>query len=125
PAWEEQPMNSGVPTGAIALMLLGGAVLAVAQTGGPGGPDMSWQLTPQQRAAIYRTVIKDPLRTPPPPNMPAAVGAQIPPVTELYALPETVVADTPSAKFYRYTIAENQVVIVDPTNMTVIDVIRP
>jgi Protein of unknown function (DUF1236) len=53
------------------------------------------------------------------------VGAQIPPVTELYALPESVTAEVPSAKFYRYTIAQNRVVIVDPTNLKVVDVIRP
>jgi hypothetical protein len=46
-------------------------------------------------------------------------------VTELYGLPDAIAADAPSAKFYRYTIAQNQVVIVDPTNMRVIDVIRP
>jgi len=68
---------------------------------------------------------KNKLRTPPPPNLPVSVGAQIPPVTELYALPESVTAEVPSAKFYRYTIAQNQVVIVDPTNLKVVDVIRP
>jgi hypothetical protein len=31
----------------------------------------------------------------------------------------------PSAKFYRYTIAQNRVIIVDPTNLKVVDVIRP
>jgi len=125
PDWEDYPMKSGLATGAIVLMLLGGIVLAGAQTGGTGGPDMAWRLTPQQRSAIYQTVIKDKLRTPPPPNMTATVGTQIPPVTELYALPDSIVADSPSAKFYKYTVAESQVIIVDPTNMKVIDVIRP
>jgi hypothetical protein len=50
---------------------------------------------------------------------------QIPPATELYALPESVTAESPSAKFYRYTVAQNRVVIVDPTKLTVVDVIHP
>jgi hypothetical protein len=118
-------MKSGLPAAAIVLILLGGIALAVAQTGGLGPPDTAWHLTPQQRASIYQTVIKEKLRTPPPPNMPVTVGEQIPPVTELYALPDPVLAESPSAKFYKYTIAQNQVVIVDPTNLKVIDVIRP
>ena len=59
------------------------------------------------------------------PDIPVTVGAQIPPVTELYALPDSVTTGVPSAKFYRYTIAQSQVIIVDPTNMKVVDVIRP
>jgi hypothetical protein len=109
----------------IALALVGEIAPAAAQTGGLTEPKMGLELTPQQRSAIYQTVIKDKLRTPPPPNLPVAVGAQIPPVTELYALPEKVTAEVPSAKFYRYTIVENRVVIVDPTNLKVVEVLGP
>ncbi len=118
-------MNFRLAAGAAILMLLGGTVLAGAQTGGTTSPSMALELTPQQRTAIYQTVIKDKLRTPPPPNLPVAVGEQIPPATELYPLPDAIAADAPSAKLYKYTIAQNQVVIVDPTNLKVIDVIRP
>ena len=118
-------MSFGLSAGAVVSMLLGGVMFAAAQTGGTSSPSMALELTPQQRTAIYQTVIKDKLRTPPPANLPVTVGAQIPPVTELYGLPDAIAADAPSAKFYKYTIAQNQVVIVDPTNMRVIDVIRP
>lgn len=118
-------MNLRFTTGAAVLMLVGGIALAGAQTGGTTSPDMALALTPQQRTAIYQTVMRDKLHTPPPANLPATVGAQIPPATELYALPDAVTADAPSAKFYQYTIAQNQVVIVDPTNLKVVDVIRP
>jgi hypothetical protein len=118
-------MNLTLRVGAAAVILAAGIALAAAQTGGTTEPSMALELTPQQRAAIYRTVVGTKLRTPPPPNLPVTVGAQIPPVTELYALPEAVTADAPSAKFYRYTIAQNRVVIVDPTNLKVVDVIQP
>jgi hypothetical protein len=118
-------MNPRLVVAAVALILAGGIPLAAAQTGGLTEPSTALQLTPQQRAAIYHAVAGAQLRTPPPPNLPVTVGAQIPPVTELYALPEVVTAEAPSAKFYRYTVAQNRVVIVDPTNLTVVDVIRP
>jgi hypothetical protein len=111
--------------GALALILAIGIVPAAAQTGGITEPSIALQLNAQQRAEIYEAVGKSKLRTPPPPDIPVTVGAQIPPVTELYALPESVTADVPSAKFYRYTVAQNRVIIVDPTNLKVVDVIRP
>jgi hypothetical protein len=42
-----------------------------------------------------------------------------------YALPDDAVADNPAAKFYKYTMLQDQVVLVDPTRMRVIDVIGP
>ena len=118
-------MNLKHTVGALVLLLTAVVVPAAAQTGGMTEPSTTLRLTPQQRSEIYAAVGKNTLRTPPPPDFPATVGAQIPPVTELYALPESVTAEVPSAKFYRYTIAQNQVVIVDPTNLKVVDVIRP
>ena len=112
-------------TGALLLMLAMGLAPAAAQTGGITEPSTTLQLSAQQRAEIYQAVGTSKLRTPPPPDIPVTVGAQIPPVTELYALPESVTAEVPSAKFYRYTVAQNRVIIVDPTNMKVVDVIRP
>jgi hypothetical protein len=112
--------------GALVLLTLAvGLTAAAAQTGGITEPSTALRLTAQQRAEIYEAVGKNKLRTPPPPDIPVTVGAQIPPVTELYALPESVTAEVPSAKFYRYTVAQNRVIIVDPINLKVIDVIHP
>jgi hypothetical protein len=118
-------MNLKLTAGAAALILTGSVALAAAQTGGTTAPSMALELTPQQRTAIYRSVAGSNLRTPPPPDLPLAVGAQIPPATELYALPEAVTAEVPTAKFYRFTVTQNRVVIVDPTNLKVVDVIQP
>jgi hypothetical protein len=118
-------MNLKQTAGALLVMVAAGSASAAAQTGGITEPSTVLRLTPEQRAEIYQAVGNNKLRTPPPPDPPVTVGAQIPPVTELYALPESVTAEAPSAKFYRYTIAQNRVVIVDPTNLKVVDVIRP
>jgi hypothetical protein len=40
-------------------------------------------------------------------------------------LPDDVLAANPAAKFYKYTMVQDQVVLVDPTHMRVIDVIGP
>lgn len=118
-------MKWKLTAGALVLFFATGVAPIAAQTAGITEPSTALRLTPQQRTEIYAAVAKTKLRTPPPPDLSVAVGAEIPPVTELYALPESVTAEVPSAKFYRYTIAQNQVVIVDPTNLKVVDVIRP
>jgi hypothetical protein len=117
---KEEPMKSLIGAAVLALALAGLGEVAVAQTGD------SLSLTPQQRATIYQTVSRerDKVRTPPPVNMKVWVGAQLPASTELYILPDDIGAAVPETKFYRYTIVQNQVVIVDPTTMKVVDIIR-
>ena len=117
-------MKPSLTVSALVFVLAAGIAPAAAQTGAMREPSMALQLTPQQRTEINQVVSKNTLRTPPPANTPVTVGAQIPPVTELYALPESVTTDVPSAKFYRYTIAQSQVLIVDPTTLKVVDVIN-
>ena len=83
------------------------------------------QLTPQQRSEIYESVSKQKVtRTPPPANLHVAVGGDLPASMELYDLPANVAADIPTTKLYKYTLVQNQVVIVDPTKMKVVDIIR-
>lgn len=83
------------------------------------------QLSAQQRAEIYNTVTKQKVsRTPPPPNLHVTVGGDLPASMELYDLPPDVAADIPATKLYKYTLVQNQVVIVDPTKMKVVDIIR-
>ena len=53
------------------------------------------------------------------------IGADVPPMVELYTLPDDALASAPGAKLYKYTMLEKKVIIVDPTQMRVIDVIDP
>ena len=84
----------------------------------------SLQLNAQQKAAIFQSVTKDKVKSPPPANMQVSVGGQVPASIELYPLPANVVSEVPAAKSYKYTVAQNQVLIVDPTNMKIVDVIK-
>jgi hypothetical protein len=82
------------------------------------------QLTPEQKRAIA-TAVRD-IKIPPPSNaFNVAVGVQVPPSIELYALPIAALSQAPEVKLLRYTMVQNQVVLVDPTNLRVIEVIRP
>jgi hypothetical protein len=40
-------------------------------------------------------------------------------------LPEGALAEAPAARPYRYTMVANQVVLVDPASMRVVEVIKP
>jgi hypothetical protein len=81
-------------------------------------------LSSAQRQAIYEEVSKDKSKVAPKDFSPV-IGGDVPPMIELYALPDDAVASVPAAKLYKYTMVENKVVVVDPTKMRVIDVIGP
>jgi hypothetical protein len=51
-----------------------------------------------------------------------SVGVQLPPSIALKILPDA--AQAPAAKTVQYTVIENRVVLVDPTNMRVVDIIN-
>jgi hypothetical protein len=53
-----------------------------------------------------------------------AVGGPVPPSTELFPLPSNAMPLTPELQSLKYTMAQNQVVLVDTITMRVIDVIR-
>jgi hypothetical protein len=81
------------------------------------------QLTPEQKTVIYNAVRPTDGKVNAPGNVPATVGAEVPPATELYFLPDGALATAPEAKAIKYTVAQNRVVLVDPTTMRVVEVI--
>ncbi len=101
-----------------------GAGNAGSDTGISGAIEQKPLLTPAQRSAIYAEVSKDTSKASPK-EFSAEIGADVPPMIELYTLPDDALAAVPAAKFYKYTVVENKVVVVDPTKMRVIDVIGP
>jgi hypothetical protein len=102
----------------------GGPGSSTGDTGVSGAIQQKLLLTPEQRVAIYQEVSKDKSKVAPKDFSPV-VGADVPPMIELYTLPDDATASVPAAKLYKYTMVENKVVLVDPTKMRVIDVIGP
>jgi Protein of unknown function (DUF1236) len=139
----EKPMKSrGTVSVTLPMALLGSciAAAAMAQTNNLGNPgtganpagdtavsgaiEQKPLLTPAQQRSIYAEVSKDKSKTSPKDFSPV-IGADVPPMIELYTLPDGALASVPGAKIYKYTMLEKKVVIVDPTRMRVIDVIDP
>ena len=93
-------------------------------TGVSGAIEQKLILSQAQRTAIYDQVSKDKSKVAPKDFSPV-IGTDVPPMIELYTLPDDAVAGVPAAKLYKYTMVENKVVLVDPTKMRVVDVIGP
>ena len=102
-------------------LLYGTIVLALACGVGAGTAQI--QLDAAQRAAII-TAVRDVKVAPPGHSFNISIGAQVPPSIELNYLPVAALSQAPAARALKYTLVQNQVVLVDPTNMRIVDVIR-
>jgi hypothetical protein len=91
---------------------------------GPHGAVMQKHaLTPTQKSALYNAASRQKIR-PPADRIAAAVGAPVPPSAELLDVPDQARSDNALAPVLKYAFVENQVVVVDPIAMRVVDVIR-
>jgi hypothetical protein len=124
---KEQPMKAsstaGIAVATLAFVLAAGAQNIHAQSDDVG-VSQKLELTAAQRGAIYAAVSKDRSKVSPQ-RFPAVIGAEVPPMINLYALPDDIVAGIPAAKLYECTMVEDKVVLVDPTRMRVVDTIGP
>jgi hypothetical protein len=114
-----------------ALAFIGGGVERTAaqsnnidETVSAHGVSPKLELTPVQRSAIYQEVHKDRSKVAPS-RFATDVGADVPPMIELYMLPDDILANNPDTKLYKFTRVDDQVVLVDPVKMRVIAVIGP
>jgi hypothetical protein len=132
---QEDAMRGITP---IMLALVTSAGLASAQTSVPGtlerpaetmnppplvNPSSQLQLTPAQKTAILDAVRQDGKKAETQTNFVVSIGAPVPPQLELYVLPDRALSTVPTAKTVKYTMVQNQIVLVDPTTMRVVDVI--
>jgi hypothetical protein len=85
-----------------------------------GGPIA---LTNAQKSIIKDHVRQENSRPASPVNFETSVGSPVPPSLELYILPDPVLNAVPEAKVVKYTVVRDKIVLVDPTNMRVVDVI--
>ena len=125
-------MQAHVRAGLIAFVLLsatGG--FAAAQTTSPVGKSEQSQdlkplnLTPTQKEAIFTAVRRSSVSiTKPPSSLSVAIGAQVPASTQIYTLPDAVVADLPELRSFRFTIVNDTLLLIDPTLMRVVEIIR-
>jgi hypothetical protein len=112
------------------IALLGGVVGAVAQTAGPeeaigghGGVTQKLSLTAAQKSAIYNAVMRQKVPSAGR-GITAIVGAPVLPSVPLSDLPGTLTIDGTGTGFLKYATVEDDVVVVDPIRMRVVDVIH-
>jgi hypothetical protein len=110
--------------------LLSSACAAAAQTAGPdeamganGGFTQKLSLTPAQKSAIYNAVMRQKVPTASR-GITAAVGAPVLPSVPLNDLPSSNIIDGAGAGLLKYATVEDDVVVVDPIRMRVVDVIH-
>ena len=115
---------------ALGLMLPGIATIAHAQTPpatppqqelAPTNPKLN--LTLEQRYTI-KEIIKDVKAAATPADVQAAVGEPIPPGISPQPMPSDVAQKVPQVKAHRYFLTAEQVVIVDPKDNKVVEVIK-
>ena len=115
----------------IALLLLGGAAPAVAQDppthpGAEANPARvpNLKLTAAQKQTIYSSISSQKQKETAPPTFHMAVGVAVPGSIELQPLPKTIVDLIPELKDYQYAMVANQVLLVDPKNKQVVEIIN-
>jgi hypothetical protein len=118
----------------IALLLLGVAIVPAAaqtttDTAHPGAemnpaavPSLS--LNTAQKQTIYSSISNQKQKETAPPTFRAAVGAVVPTSIELQDLPKSIVDLIPELKDYEYAMVANQVLLVDPKNKQVVEIIN-
>jgi hypothetical protein len=80
-------------------------------------------IEPQQRTVIRNYVVKERVR-PVELRERAVVGATIPTEVELVPVPETIYAEVPSLRPYRYFVWDDRFVLVEPSSRRVIQIVE-
>lgn len=87
-------------------------------------PETGLQLSTAQKSVIYQTVQNEGVRSASGEDLRLSVGAPVPPSVQLYKLPDEAIAEIPVMRAYQYAVFAEDVLIVDPNNRRVMDVIR-
>ena len=80
-------------------------------------------IEPQQRTVIRNYVVKERVR-PVELRERITVGATIPAEVELVPVPETIYAEVPSLRPYRYFVWDDRFVLVEPQSRRVIQIVE-
>jgi hypothetical protein len=83
------------------------------------------ELTREQRATILRAVSqRTTTGSRSGTQIRVSVGEQVPPTVELQSFPETIIQEVPVVREYRFFLNDGEVVLVDPAERRVVEIIR-
>jgi hypothetical protein len=106
------------------------AALLLSSVGVAGAAAMSasatdnLKLTSTQEHTIWQSVSKSSTSMNAPKGFTPTIGAAVPSTVSLKALPSDVVKQVPTVQPYEYAMFNNEVLIVNPTDKKVVDIIR-
>ena len=108
----------------VGISVVGAPAFGQDNTASPGIAAPPPTLSAAQRAAIFAAVSKEKSKVTPPLAFNPAVGTKVPPSIALYPMPDSTLADIPAIRPYQYTVIKDEVILVDPTTLQVVDIIR-
>ena len=118
-------MNSQIRTAAAAVaLLLASASFAAAAGTGAMAPNDRLSLTSTQEHTILQSINKQSVKKEASPSgFKAAVGQAVPTSIPLHALPSDAASQVPAVKPYGYAVLQNQLLIVNPKDRKIVDMI--
>jgi hypothetical protein len=90
----------------------------------PGASD-TLTLSDSQQQLIWKDVSKHATGQNAPADFNAAVGTEVPSSMSTYPLPRRAARDVPAVKPYRYAMTQDKVLIVNPSDHKIADVVAP
>jgi Protein of unknown function (DUF1236) len=82
-------------------------------------------LSDADRQSIWNDVSKHATNQSAPADFNAAVGSEVPSAINTYPLPRRAARDVPAVKPYRYAMTQDKVLIVNPSDHKIADVVAP
>ena len=80
-------------------------------------------LSREQRSKLHEAVVGGNIHRAGRVNFALSVGTRIPDSIEVYTPPETIVDIVPQYRGFRYIVAENELIIVDPDTLEIVAVL--
>jgi hypothetical protein len=118
-------MKSQIRNAAAAVaLLLASTGLAAAAGSGAMAPNNRLSLTSTQEHTILQNINKQSVKKEMAPSgFKAAVGQSVPTSISLHALPSNATSQVPAVKSYDYAMLPNQLLIVNPKDRKIVDII--
>jgi hypothetical protein len=128
---KEKTMKTYIRYGVAAIALLAGINAATAAGTGagprwlhPASASDSLRLSSAQKQTIFQTVFNGNERNEAPAGFTASIGQTLPSSVTARPLPSDVASQVPAVRGYSYATVEKGVLIVNPADKKVVDIIR-
>ena len=122
-------MKKSASIAVAAMLLLSGVSVASAashmsnRTGNSAAASDRLDLSDAQQKSIWKDISRHAANQSAPSGFNAAIGTAIPASVSTYPLPRAAARDVPAVKPYRYAMLQNKVLIVNPSDKKIADIV--